>query len=163
MARVLIVGCGCRGRELAAALVAEGRHVRGTTRDPAKLEAIEATGAEAVEADPDRLSTVTRHVSGISVLCWLMGSAVGEPEVIAALHGPRLESMLEALVDTHVRGVVYEGAGAVQRPRLEQGAESVRRAGRTYRMPVEVVEAAPRAVEDWVAAMSAAVGRVLSA
>lgn len=163
MARVLIVGCGCRGRELAAALVGEGHHVRGTTRDAARLGAIEATGAQAVEADPDRLSTVTRHVSGISVLCWLMGSAVGGPEALAALHGPRLQSMLEALVDTHVRGVVYEGAGAVERPRLEQGAERVRGAGRTYRMPVEVVCADPGAVEDWVRAMSSAIGRVLSA
>jgi hypothetical protein len=47
----------------------------------------------------------------------------------AALHGPRLESMLEALVDTHVRGVVYEGPSG----------ETARRYSRTFRMPVEVL------------------------
>ena len=35
MARVLIVGCGGRGRALARELVAAGHTVRGTTRDPA--------------------------------------------------------------------------------------------------------------------------------
>ena len=35
MARALIVGCGCRGRELGSALAAAGWQVRGTTRDPA--------------------------------------------------------------------------------------------------------------------------------
>jgi hypothetical protein len=46
-------------------------------------------------------------VEGVSVLVWLLGSVAGE--AAATLHGPRLESMLEALVDTPVRGVVYEG------------------------------------------------------
>ena len=35
MARVLIVGCGCRGRTLAASLIEQGLAVRGTTRRPA--------------------------------------------------------------------------------------------------------------------------------
>jgi nucleoside-diphosphate-sugar epimerase len=118
MARVLVVGCGCRGRELAAALVGEDHAVRGTTRDGVVLEAIEATGAEGVVADPDRLSTLLPHLDGVNVLCWLMGTAVGEPEVVAALHGPRLASIVETVVDTHVRGVVYEAAGSVPRARL---------------------------------------------
>jgi 3-hydroxyisobutyrate dehydrogenase-like beta-hydroxyacid dehydrogenase len=46
LARVLIVPCGCRGRELAAGLVAAGYAVRGTTRDAANAEAIAAAGAE---------------------------------------------------------------------------------------------------------------------
>ena len=36
LARVLIVGCGCRGRELAAALMAEGHAVRGTLARPGR-------------------------------------------------------------------------------------------------------------------------------
>ncbi len=55
MARVLIVGCGCRGRELAGALLAAGHQVRGTSRDPAALRALAAAGVEGVVADPDRL------------------------------------------------------------------------------------------------------------
>ena len=163
MARILIVGCGCRGRELAAALVAEGHAVRGTTRAAANLPAIEAAGAEAVLADPDRLATVSVHLQGIGVLCWLMGTAEGAPEAVAALHGPRLESMLETMVDTHVRGMVYEAAGSAPPSHLSGGAEAVRRAGSTFRMPTEVVGRDPAEHDSWLAAMTAAVGRVLAA
>lgn len=163
MARVLLVGCGCRGRALAAALLAGGHAMRGTTRDAGSLEAIEATGAHAVRADPDRLATLTPHIAGISVLCWLMGTARGEPEEVAGLHGPRLQSMLETLVDTPVRGLVYEAAGSVERAWLERGAASVRGAGETYRMPVQVVDRDPSDHPSWVADMTRAVERVLSA
>jgi nucleoside-diphosphate-sugar epimerase len=162
MARVLIVGCGCRGRDLAAALIADGHAVRATTRDPANTAAIAATGAEAVTADPDRLGTVTAQLQGVSVLCWPMGSATGASEQVAALHGPRLRSLLEALVDTHVRGFVYEAAGSVDRALLAQGAAMVREAGTTYRMPVEVVDADP-CDGDWPEAMRTAVARALAA
>jgi len=46
VARVLIVGCGCRGQALAGALVAAGHAVRGTTRALARLADIEASGAQ---------------------------------------------------------------------------------------------------------------------
>jgi nucleoside-diphosphate-sugar epimerase len=163
VARVLIVGCGCRGGELAAALVERGHAVRGTTRDRSRMGAIEATGAQAALADPDRLGTLMPHLDGTSVLCWLMGSAGGEPEAVSALHGPRLESLLEKLVDTHVRGVVYEAAGNTPPAVLEQGAALVRRAGEIYRMPGEVVGAHPRDRAVWLDAMLAAVERVLAA
>jgi nucleoside-diphosphate-sugar epimerase len=45
MARVLLVGCGCRGRELTAVLRADGHAVRGTTRG-AHVEEIRAAGME---------------------------------------------------------------------------------------------------------------------
>lgn len=163
MARALIVGCGCRGRALAAALVAEGHGVRGTTRDRSSLEAIEAAGAEPAIADPDRLSTLTPHLEGMSLLYWLMGSAAGEPESVAALHGPRLESLLETLVDTPVRGMVYEAAGTVDATVLEGGAGEVRRVTATFRMPSQVVTEDPARHEDWLRAMTAAAGAVLSA
>jgi Trk K+ transport system NAD-binding subunit len=41
LARCLIIGCGCRGRMLARELVKDGHAVRGTTRDRARLAAIE--------------------------------------------------------------------------------------------------------------------------
>lgn len=127
MARVLIVGCGCRGQELARDLVAEGHAVRGTTRDPSKLAAIEDTGAEGAVADPDRLGTLLPLLSGVTVVCWLMGSADAP-----ALHGDRLESLLAKLVDSGVRGLVYEGT--------DRGEALVRAAGETHVMPVAVVE-----------------------
>jgi putative NADH-flavin reductase len=163
MARILLVGCGCRGGELAATLLERGHAVRGTTRDDSRLEAIVAAGAEGALADPDKLSTLMPHVEGVSVLCWLMGSAGGEEETVKAVHGPRLETLMERLVDTHVRGVVYEGAGSVEPSLLEQGAMLVNRARDTWNMPAEVVEHDPADHSGWVEAMAAAVDRVLAA
>ena len=162
MARALIVGCGCRGRELAAALVADGHAVRGTTRDRAQLEAITASGAEAVLADPDRLATLLPPLEGVSLLVWLMGTAAGDPEAVAALHGDRLESMLETVVDTPVRGVVYEAAGSVASASLARGAAAVRRAAETFRIPIEIVDAPPADHDRWLAAMTGAVRRLLT-
>jgi hypothetical protein len=132
--------------------------VRGTTRNEWRLAEISAVGADAVLADPERLGTLTPHLDGVSVLCWLMGSAEGD--AVAALHGERLATLLETLVDTHVRGVVYEAAGSVDPELLEQGAALVARAGETWRMPVEVVEQDPA---GWTSAMAEAVEQVLAA
>ena len=96
------------------------------------------------------------------MVCWLFGAAVGEPEAVAALHGPRLETLLERLVDTPVRGFVYEGAGPVGERWLQHGAEVVRRAGRRYRIPVRVVEADPADHARWRGAMAQAVTGVLA-
>lgn len=155
MARVLIVGCGCRGRELAAELRARGHAVRGTTRSEANLPEILAADVDAVVADPGRLATLTPQLDGVSVLVWLLGSAQGEEA--AALHGERLASLLETLVDTHVRGLVYESVGSLAPALLEQGAALVRRAGETWRMPVEVVDSVG------AAALADAAERVLAA
>jgi threonine dehydrogenase-like Zn-dependent dehydrogenase len=155
MARVLIVGCGCRGQALARALAAEGHAVRGTSRSQSRLAQIQAAGAEGVLADPDRLVTLMPAIEGVTVVCWLMGTATG-----AALNGPRLESMLEHIVDTPVRGLVYE-TGGVERPEAVAACERV---ARTYAMPVEIVPEDPAADHDaWQRATAAAVTAVLSA
>ena len=90
-----------------------GHSVRGTTRAAEGALQIEAAGAEAAVADPDRLGTILPLLEGVSVVCWLLGSAAGEAESVAALHGPRLRSLQEKLVDSGVRGLVYEAAGSV--------------------------------------------------
>jgi hypothetical protein len=87
-------------------------------------------------------------------VCWALGTA-DAPE----LHGPRLESMLEHIVDTPVRGLVYD-TGGVERP---EGTAAAGRVARTYSMPVEVVDADPAQHDAWTAAMATAVQRVLSA
>ena len=125
MARILIVPCGCRGRELAAELVAAGHAVRGTTRDPARRDAIAAAGAEPYVGDPDRIATLMDALAGVTVLCWLMGR-VQVPE----LHGPRLRMLLEKLVDSPVRAVVYEGI---------EGAPIALDAAQRWQMPVEIL------------------------
>jgi len=138
VARALIVGCGCRGRELGGALLEAGWAVRGTSRGEAGLAPIEAAGIEAAVADPDRVGTVLELVADVAVVYHLLGSARGDSEAVAAIHGPRLESLMEKLVDTPVRGFVYEAAGSVDPAVLEAGAEVVRAAGRTWRIPVEI-------------------------
>jgi hypothetical protein len=157
VARVLVVGCGCRGRALAAAL---GEHaVSGTTRSPERVPGLEGAGINGVVADPDRLATLVPALSDVTVVCWLMGTADGSPEV----HGDRLRTLMEHLVDTPVRGLVYEGAGSVNPTLLSQGAQIVRDASRTWHIPVEIVETDPASHEAWLRAMEEAVDRVLSA
>jgi nucleoside-diphosphate-sugar epimerase len=149
LARALIIGCGCRGRELGEGLLAAGWAVRGTTRHQAALAAIEAAGIEAALADPDRVGTVLELVGDVAVVFHLLGSATGEPEALAAIHGPRLERLLEKIVDTPVRGVVYEAVGSVDGAVLAGGTEIVGTASRTWRIPVEVVTAEPNEPAKW--------------
>jgi uncharacterized protein YbjT (DUF2867 family) len=156
----LLVGCGCRGRALARELSAAGHAVRGTTRDPERLAEIEAADAEGVVADPDRLGTLMAQLHGVSVVCWLMGNAEGG--TAAGLHGPRLRTLLERLVDTPVRGMVYEAAGSLDPALLARGATAVGEASATWSIPAEVVEADPGDRDAWLSAMIDAVDRLLS-
>jgi putative NADH-flavin reductase len=159
VARFLIVGCGCRGQALGGSLVAAGHAVRGTTRSPPRVPELEAAGIEGVAADPDRLATLVPALAGVTVVCWLMGTAESSPDV----HGDRLQTLMEHLVDTPVRGLVYEAAGSVEPALLERGAQIVRTAAETWHMPVEIVTADPASHEEWLEAMAAAATKVLSA
>ena len=132
--------------------------MRGTTRSPERLAELEAAGVEGALADPDRLATLVPALSGVSVVCWLMGTAEGSPEV----HGARLQTLVEHLVDTPVRGLVYEAAGSVDPSLLERGAQIVRVASETWHIRGEIVSADPAVFEEWLAAMKEAVGRTLS-
>ena len=89
-----------------------------------------------------------------------MGSAAGPAR--ADLHGPRLETLLERLVDTPVRGIVYEAAGTVEPGAARRAApRRCAAAAERWRMPAEVVEADPADHAAWLAAMRAAVERLL--
>jgi nucleoside-diphosphate-sugar epimerase len=161
VARALIVACGCRGRALGAALAEAGWRVRGTTRDAGRLAGIEAAGIEAAVADPGSVGTVLDQIDGVAIVYWLLGSAEGEPGAVEAVNGARLEALFEKLVDTPVRGLVYEGAGSATAAHLAEGARIAREATARWRIPVEVVEADPADPADWRAAMLAAGERAL--
>ena len=163
MARALIIGCGCRGQALARSLREDGHQVRGTTRTGNRLAQIETAGAEGAIADPYRLATVTPLLEGVSVVVWPLGSATGTADEIAAVHTTRLETLLAKLVDSGVRGLVYEATGSVRGDLLRTGAAQVRKSGEWFRMPVEVVEHDPADQDGWTDAMRAAVGRILAA
>lgn len=152
MARVLLVGCGCRGREVGRLLLGSGWAVRGTSRRTEGRAAIEAAGIEAAEADPDQLGGVVELLADVSVLVWALGSATGAGEEIAALHGPRLESLLAKLVDTPVRGFIYEARGGVDDETLAVGRLLVADAAARWRIPVVIVEEDPA---DWQASSAA--------
>ena len=149
MARGLIVACGCRGRALGRELLDNGWQVRGTSRDDAGLAAIDAARFEPALADPDRAGTVVEQLEGVSVIFWLLGSASGAEDAVAALHGPRLERILEEIVDTPVRGFVYEGAGSVAAEHLERGAAAVRAANERWRIPIEITRRDPDDHDAW--------------
>jgi nucleoside-diphosphate-sugar epimerase len=163
MARCLIVGCGCRGRSLARELVARGHAVRGTTRDPTRVGGIEAVGAEALVGDPDRLATLARAFDHVGVACLLLGSATGSREQLEALHGSRLEMLLTRMIDTTVRGVVYESAGSVDRELLATGAARVREACEGSLIPYVLLGADPGEPGEWLAEAGGAVEQVLAA
>jgi len=148
MARVLIVPCGCRGRALAASLVEAGHAVRGTTRGDG-VAAIRAAGAEPYVGDPDRIGTLMEALTGVTIVCWLMGT-IPVPE----LHEGRLRMLWEKLVDTPVRGVVYEGA-------LPQGEQVARTASQTWQIPLEVLDADPLDHDAWLASARGAIDRLL--
>jgi uncharacterized protein YbjT (DUF2867 family) len=162
VARALIVGCGCRGRLLGARLIEAGWAVRGTSRYDEKLAAVYEAGIDPALADPNRPGTLLELVGDVAVLVYLLGSADGTAAELAAIHGPRLERLMEKLVDTPVRGVLYEAVGSVDPELLAAGAEIVRSAGATWRIPHEIVAAAPSDPERWATETADAAMRLLS-
>jgi uncharacterized protein YbjT (DUF2867 family) len=162
MARALIVGCGCSGRALGSELRDEGWEVRGTSRTEEGLAAIEAAGIEPARADPEQPGTILDLVGDVTVVLWLLGSAKGSSADLEAIHGPRLEGLLERLVDTPVRGFVYEGVGTVDAEFLAGGAELVRKAGETWRIPVAVTETSREHGPAWVEELETKVVELLA-
>jgi uncharacterized protein YbjT (DUF2867 family) len=163
VARALLVGCGCRGRELGGRLLGAGWQVRGTTRSEDGVAAIERAGIEAAIADPDRIGTVLDHIEGVGAVGWLLGSAIGEREQVAALHGARLERLCEELVDTPVRGIVYEAAGSAPAEALREGEQVLAEAADRWRIRVERIEHDPSEWPGWAHAAAAAFRRLLAA
>jgi uncharacterized protein YbjT (DUF2867 family) len=135
--------------------------VRGTTRDPAARAGLEADGIEPWVGDPDRVGTLTGALDGVTVVCWLLGSAAGEPEALAALQGPRLRAFCERVVDTMVRGLVYEAAGTVPAELLAGGAEIARDAARRWEIPLRILDADPADRGEWLGAAGRGVRELL--
>ncbi|MEA2372701.1 MAG: hypothetical protein QOH12_3095 [Solirubrobacteraceae bacterium] len=152
MARVLIVGGGCRGRRLASGLVAGGHAVRITTRTQDGRAGIEAAGAECWIGTPDRIGSLRYALENVSLLMWLLGTASGARE----LHGRRLEFMLSQTIDTTVRGVIYEAAGSVP-----SGAAVVREWAALNRVPCRILESDPADRAAWLAEAVVAVDQLL--
>jgi len=150
--RVLLVGGGCRGRALTRELLADGHAVRAVTRAEAGRAAIEELGAECWIGDPDVVGTLRYALENVTVVVWALGTAAGSDSSVAALHGPRLEMMLNKITDTTVRGVVYEAAGTAGAATFESGIAELERARRTNEIPYAVIDADPGDEPAWVEA-----------
>jgi hypothetical protein len=127
------------------------------------LALVTEAGIEPALADPDRPASLLKQVADVAVITLLLGSLVGPPETIAAIHGPRLERLMEKLVDTPVRGVIYEAAGSVSLQQLETGRETVTAAGERWRIPVEILDRDPVEHGAWRDAALTATRRLLGA
>jgi hypothetical protein len=156
MARALIVGCGCRGRLVGKRLLAEGWEVRGTSRTEDGFAAIEAAGIEPAFADPLQPHTVLELVGDVTIVLWPFASAKGPPEELSAIHGSRLERLMERLIETPVRGFVYEMKGTVNPILLEHGSEVLEAAGDTWHVGIACVFVDPRDPHDWAEIMAGA-------
>ena len=161
--RALLIGGGCRGLDLARDLVAEGHAVRVVTRRPDARAAIEAAGAESVVADPDVVGTLRYALDNVTVLLWLLGTARGRADKVAALHGSRLRMMLDKTTDTTVRGVVYEASGTVDPAVLAAGVEELRHARRANEIPFALLTADRGDGEAWRRAAREAIATLLTA
>ena len=109
----------------------------------------------------DSIGTLRYALDNVTVLCWFLGAASGDPEAVRAVHGSRLQMMLLRTVDTTVRGVVYEAAGPVGAQALRAGAGEVRRAYDTHGIPYRLVDIERADQAAWVAAGDGAVRDLL--
>jgi hypothetical protein len=110
MARILIVGGGCRGRRFAVEMIGRGHAVRATTRTETGRAAIEASGAECWIGTPDRLATLRGALENVTIACWMLAGASGSSQDVHALHSTRLEFFLGQAIDTTVRGLIYDAS-----------------------------------------------------
>jgi hypothetical protein len=164
VARILIVGGGCRGRRLAATLTGEGHAARITTRSEAGRAAIEASGAECWIGTPDRLATLRGALENVTVLCWLLGSAAGPAEELRALHGPRLEFFTTQAIDTTVRGLIYEACGTtVPSETLRSGMDVVGGIAERNAIPLAFLTSDPADADAWCEEARAAVALLIGA
>jgi hypothetical protein len=162
MARLLVVGGGCRALALARDLRPDGHALRLTTRTKARRAEIEAAGAECVIADPDVVGTLRYALDNVTLLLWLLGTAGGDAEDVAALHDSRWEMMLQRTIDTTVRGVVYEAAGTADAAALRRGRDVGERMARENEIPLRMLEADPADVGAWLADAHEAVRSLLA-
>jgi hypothetical protein len=145
-----MVGGGCRGLALARALVVDGHAVRAVTRHETSRARIEQAGAECWIGDPAVIGTLRYALDNVTVLLWLLGR-VEEP----ALHGSRLQMMLERTTDTTVRGVVYERG-------TEDGLRELERARALNEIPFQVIDADGADEHAWLVAAQAAIASLLA-
>ena len=140
----------------------EGHAVRVTTRAEPGRAAIEATGAECWIGTPERLGTLRAALESVTVVCWLSGDRAGGEEEVRALHTSRLEFFLGQVIDTTVRGFVYEAAGPRRGDVLADGRADREDGGAAQRDPDGVHRGRPRAPVLWLQDAHAEIDELLA-
>jgi hypothetical protein len=170
VARILIVGGGCRGRRFAARMVEQGHALRATTRSERGRGAIEAVGAECWIGTPDLLATLRGALDSVTIACWMLAGAHGSFDEVAALHSSRLQFFLTQAIDTTVRGVIYDAApvlGGVSAELLLGGEEVFSSLTTRNAIPAITLSARADAPHDdeeaWLDSACAAVDSLLHA
>jgi hypothetical protein len=162
VARILLLGGGCRGRQLAAVLVEDGHAVRITTRSEEGRPAIEAAGAECWLGTPDRLATLRGALDGVTIACWLLGTAQGTPVQLSELQGSRLEFFLTQAIDTTVRGILYESRGTLEPASLlADGEQLARRMAARNQIPLACLDEDPAVIAAWLGSARRAIDSLL--
>ncbi len=163
MARLLIVGGGCRGLRLAEEAEREEHAVRIVTRTEHRRAQIEGAGAECWIGDPNRLGTLRGVLDGVTIACWLLGGAAGPEERLRALHSDRLRAFLESAIDTTVRGVLYEAAGSsMPAGALAEGEWIAQEIAQLNSIPLAVLHADPAGISLWLAQASGELSSMLA-
>jgi hypothetical protein len=157
-------------------MVQRGHALRVTTRSDDQRAAVKATGAECWIGTPDRLATLRGALDSVTIACWMLAGAQGDPAQVDALHSSRLEFFLTQTIDTTVRGFVYDawpaGETGVSADTLAGGERIVRSLAQLNAIPVAVLAAGPdcdaaggdtgtEADGAWVKAATAAIDSLL--
>ena len=110
----------------------------------------------------ERLATLRGALDGVTIACWLLGTARGSPGELCELHGTRLEFFLTQAIDTTVRGIVYEAQGRADvQGALTAGEQLTRRMCELNQIPLLSLRADPAENDSWVAAARAGIDQLL--
>jgi nucleoside-diphosphate-sugar epimerase len=111
--KILIVGCGYRGKRIAVRLIAQGYAVRGMTRSAEHAAALSALGIEPFIADVTKPATLDGIGEGVDAVYHLMGSMSGNDTQLQQLHVDGTRNLLNALNISKLQRYIYESSTAV--------------------------------------------------
>jgi len=144
-------------------MVGDGHAVRITTRTEAGRAEIERVGAECWVGTPDRLATLRGALDSVTILCWMLGSAVGTAQELHALYTDRLEFLLTQAIDTTIRGFVYEARGtSVAAATTLAGERTARALTERNSIPAAFLTEGAEQPERWLAAAIEAIEALLT-
>jgi hypothetical protein len=134
-----------------------------TTRSEQRRREIQESGAECWIGTPERLATLKASIENVSVVCWLLGTASGTAEQIRDLHTSRLEFFLGQIIDSTVRGFVYEPLGCSFSEDLRAcGTRVAHEISSRNSIPLRLIQADPEHQQRWLEDARAAIDSIIT-